>query len=100
MREDWDEGAATWMQRKAGEPWSTEGAAPPSRDTTMLAEVRPQQMFTPYETALPTQLVQEWIAQPQINFGIALVRGSSIQHVHFRSRESNAWSTLTLELRP
>jgi hypothetical protein len=100
MREDWSEGEATWFERRAGEPWSTAGAGPPARDTVHVAEVRPQQIATPYETELPPQLVQEWIDQPQLNFGIAIVRGTSVQHVHMRTRETGAWSTLTLELRP
>ena len=100
MRQDWDEGQATWNERLANQPWANDGALPPSRDTTPVADLRPQQVFTAYETALPPQLVQDWLAQPQTNFGIAIVRSTSSQHVHLRSRESGAWSTLTLELRP
>jgi hypothetical protein len=100
VREDWDEGEATWFERKSGQAWAKEGAQPPSRETTPLAELRPQQIFAPYEAELPLQVVQDWLAQPQSNFGIAIVRGTSVQHVHLRSRESGKWSTLRLELRP
>jgi len=99
LREGWDEAEATWNERMAGKPWATDGALPPSRDPMPLADLSPQQVFTPYQTELPPELVQEWLAQPQTNFGIAIARGTSSQHVHLRSRESSSWSTLTLELR-
>jgi hypothetical protein len=100
MRESWDEGAATWFKRTPTQTWSAVGAAPPSRDEMPITVLRPDRTFTPFELALPVELVRGWIADPASNFGIAFVRGSSMQHVHIASRESEQWSTLTLELAP
>ena len=43
-------------------------------------------------------LIREWIDLPATNHGVAIVRGTSLQHVHFQTRENDAWSTLVLEL--
>lgn len=100
MLEDWDEARADWNTRAEGKAWSTPGAQPPSRDTESISTLQPDQEFAPFELPLPVDLVSGWLADPSTNFGLAFVRGTSNQHVHFRSRESPAWSTLTLELRP
>jgi hypothetical protein len=100
MLEDWDEAEANWANRAAGKAWSGIGARPPSRDEVPLATVRPDKRYTAYEVPLPTELVSGWLSLPSTNFGLAFVRGTSQQHVHFGSRESPTWSTLTLELRP
>ncbi len=98
--EAWNEAEVTWMSRTAGALWTSPGAGPPSREAAPLAELRPNQEFAPFDVALPASLVQAWLAEPTKNHGLALVRGTSNQHVHFGSRESPAWSKLTLELRP
>jgi hypothetical protein len=97
MREVWLENEATWNQRVDGQPWLAAGAKPPSSDSQTLATIQPSELNAAFNVELPEPLVQEWIADPTINFGLAIVRGTSNQHVHFRSRESGAmWPVLTL----
>lgn len=100
MRESWDEATATWMLREANRPWTAPGAGPPSRDAAPIAEFRPRLPFTAYEIEIPAEVVQGWLADPASNFGLAFVRGTSTRHVHISTRETDQWSTLTLELRP
>jgi hypothetical protein len=98
--ESWDEATATWMLRSANQSWSSSGATPPSRDAAPIAEFRPREELTPYEIAIPVDVVKGWLAAPASNFGLAFVRGTSTRHVHIATRETGLWSTLTLELRP
>ncbi len=98
--EAWNEAEVTWRARTAGALWTTPGAGPPSREDAYVAELQPNQEFASFEVALPASLVGAWLADPAKNHGLALVRGTSNQHVHFGSRESPAWSRLVLELRP
>jgi hypothetical protein len=100
MLEGWDEADATWFLRAINQQWTSAGANPPSREDTPIAQLRPNQTFKSFEIALPVPLVAAWRADPASNFGLALVRGTSSQHVHLASRERGQWSTLTLELRP
>ena len=100
MLESWTEAEATWTMRAGNTPWSSPGAAPPSRAATPIATLSPKQVRTPYQVELPVDVVSAWLADPAQNFGLAFVRGTSGQHIHFGSRETNAWTTLTLELRP
>lgn len=99
MLEAWSERDATWGRRMEGSPWSGIGAGPPSRKPAPIAELRPNQTYRPFTVDLPVEVVSGWIADPAANHGLALVRGTSTQHIHFRSRETDAWATLTLELR-
>lgn len=98
--ESWDEADATWMMRTTNAPWTSTGATPPSRETTPIAELRPNQKLTPFEVALPVDVIEGWRAAPATNFGLAFVRGTSTQHIHIATRETGLASTLTLELRP
>ncbi|HSK03261.1 MAG TPA: DNRLRE domain-containing protein [Kofleriaceae bacterium] len=98
--EAWNEAEVTWMARTAGALWTTPGAGPPSREDTHLAELQPNKEFASFDVALPPSLVGAWLDDPARNHGLALVRGTSNQHVHFGSRESPAWSRLVLELSP
>jgi hypothetical protein len=100
LLEAWNEAEVTWMARTAAAPWAAPGAGPPSREATPVAELKPNKTFASFDVALPPSLVQAWLAEPAKNHGLALVRGTSTQHVHFGSRESPAWSKLVLELRP
>jgi hypothetical protein len=97
--EAWTEAEVTWMARTAGALWTTPGAGTPSREATKLAELQPNKEFASFDVTLPPSLVEAWLADPAKNHGLALVRGTSNQHVHFGSRESPTWSRLVLELR-
>lgn len=99
MREAWEERGATYVDRTPNQAWSATGAQPPSRDETPLATAMPSQINSDRQVVFPAGVVQTWISNPAENFGIAVVRGTSMQHVHFGSRESGKWTTLTLELR-
>lgn len=99
MLEAWSERDANWGRRMEGTPWSGVGAGPPSRQPAPLAELRPNRTNRPFSVELPVEVVRAWIADPAANHGLTLVRGTSAQHVHFGSRETDAWTTLTLELR-
>jgi hypothetical protein len=108
LREAFDEGAgdgavgeANWVLRRPGVPWSAAGALPPSRDAAPLGELRPANVDTVYAIDLPAAMVQEWVADPAQNFGLAFVRGTSTEHIHLRSREAGgASSVLTVIYAP
>jgi hypothetical protein len=86
--------------RTAADPWATPGADPPSRASAPIATLSPDKVGMAYDVELPVDVVRAWLAEPASNFGLAFVRGTSSQHVHVGSRETSAWSKLTLELRP
>jgi hypothetical protein len=100
MRESWSEASATFVMRNGNQAWMTDGAAPPSRDTAVIATLIPAAINTEYTVDLPVALVQDWVENASINFGIAIVRGTSTLHVHFRSRENSPNSRLTLMIQP
>jgi hypothetical protein len=95
--EAWDEGvevdspgAANWMDRGAGVPWTSPGAGEPgSRDGTVLASFVPNVIGAELSGELPVAVVQDWVATPGANHGLAFaVTGTSTQHGQFQSRES------------
>jgi len=98
MREAWTEAGVTWLTRNGTDGWLVSGARPPSRDVLSIASFRPEELAREYQILLPNNLVQDWITQPSTNHGVALVRGSSTQHVHLGTKEGVGRSTLTLEL--
>lgn len=102
MREQWVGSEATWNRARVGVPWRRAGAgAPESRDADPVAEVRPNTLGTAFDVELPVDLVQTWLENPGENFGLALVRGTAMQHVHFTSATNNLPSSmLTLHLVP
>lgn len=100
MREAWVESEATWAIRATGQAWSIAGARPPARDNAAIATLQPAALMTAYDVALPAAMVQEWITQPASNYGLAFVRGTTLQHVHFGSREGGNGGTLRVELQP
>jgi hypothetical protein len=97
LREGWVETEANWLSRANGQAWGTSGARPPSRDAAAVAAFVPAALATSYDVELPAALVQDWIDDPAINFGIALSRGTTTLHVHFGVREAVGGSKLAVE---
>jgi hypothetical protein len=97
LREAWVESEASWIARATGANWSLSGARPPSRDAGAIVTFSPSAVNTDHDLALPASLVQDWVTNPASNFGVALVRGTSTEHVHIVSREAAAgWARLTI----
>ena len=103
--ESWSETSATWNRRTAGAMWTTPGVGAGSRDAQPLASLADGdgQHFL----ALPTALVETWIASPAMNFGLAIDASGTDnavvedESVHFVAREgaSGMRPTLVLELK-
>jgi hypothetical protein len=97
MLEAWDEGAqsaapgqANFDDRALATPWSAAGAAPPSRDGTVLADFAPSVGDVPYSVSLPPALVDAW-RDPSQNFGIAMAtENAGGAGVTFRSSQAGA----------
>jgi hypothetical protein len=106
VREEWNEGtvvdspgATNWYERMPGQTWTAEGVGVGSRDAEVLATFSPGTFETTYTIALPAEVVQEWVADPSTNFGLALVAIDTDDHVHLHSRESGGrWPTLTIDV--
>ncbi len=98
LREAWIEAEASWLSRATMQGWSVSGARSPSSDATSLVTFSPAALNTTYTLSLPVAVVQEWIDDPAINYGIIVMRGTSLEHVHLGTRESGAWSLLTLDV--
>ncbi len=96
LREAWVETEATWTIRATNQAWSIAGARPPASDLAPVATFMPKAVQTVYDIALPPALVQSWVDDAAINFGVVFVRGTSTEHVHIHSREGGATPTLTL----
>ena len=80
MLEAWDAGTgdqttgtANWTERMPAVPWSSPGAAPPSRDTFVLGRFTPSAETTAYDVVLDPTAVAGWVADPSTNFGVAIV---------------------------
>jgi hypothetical protein len=71
--ESWDEATTTWNARTTGTNWTTAGAAPPSRGTTVLGTVDPTNDFAEYVVTILPAAVAGWVANPATNFGFVLV---------------------------
>jgi hypothetical protein len=89
MLESWDEANATWTERAPGTSWSSAGAAPPSSDTTALATLTPDVMYAEKTATIPANVVQEWVASPAKNFGLA-IKTTSSDGSTWRTRENAA----------
>jgi hypothetical protein len=98
LLETWSELDATWLLRAPSMSWSAVGARPPSRATTAIGSFSPAAVNTSYNVALSPAAVQGWIAQPATNRGFALVRGTSTQHVHLFTKESQSQNRPSLRL--
>jgi len=91
----------TVIVKRVTSPWDEDNmthVTRPSIDPEPLAEFTPIGTSVRYLVPLPTAVVQRWIDDPAQNFGLAIVGGTTTQHVHLRSRESNMWTHLRLEL--
>ncbi len=96
MLEDWQEGnanggagTANFLERLPGTFWLAAGAAPPSSDALPAASFTPIGNFTAFQVALPPALVQAWVDQPEINFGLAcFVSGQVDSDSDFASSEA------------
>jgi hypothetical protein len=94
--EAWDEGTQTggagtanYAMRQGLMIWTAMGCGPGSRDTAVVASLQPTSMNTRYDVTLPPTLVQEWIAGPAANHGLALfAQGTVNDSVVFFARES------------
>jgi hypothetical protein len=101
MREAWAEDKATFTNRLDGTTWTGgPGAAPPSRDSASIASFAPNAINTDFQITLPIAMVQEWVATPAVNFGIIIVRGTSEQHVHLRTRENAPNARMIVVVQP
>ncbi|HEY5925339.1 MAG TPA: DNRLRE domain-containing protein [Kofleriaceae bacterium] len=98
MREAWVEAEATWTIRATNQAWSVAGARSPASDVAPLVTFSPAAEETTYNLVLPPALVQAWIADPAVNFGLLFQRGTSLQHVHIHSRETQSGPRLRVEL--
>ncbi|MBW2529476.1 MAG: DNRLRE domain-containing protein [Deltaproteobacteria bacterium] len=78
LLQSWDEGdqkgaegVANWNLRTTAEPWAEEGAGPGSHDGgTELGAFIGADVSTEYEVTLLTSAVQDWVDNPDSNFGV------------------------------
>ena len=98
LREAWIESEATWSVRATNQAWSVNGARPPSSDAAPVAMFSPAAVTTAYDVTLPTSLVQAWVADPATNYGLVFVRGTSLEHVHIRTRETATPAKLIVDV--
>ena len=73
--ESWNEGQATFVERKTGLVWAGPGAAAPSRDAALLAELEARDIGLITFT-LDVAGVQAWVSASEQNVGIVLVSSS------------------------
>ena len=98
LREAWIEAEATWTVRATNQAWAVAGARPPSSDATPVAMFSPAAINTAYDVVLPAALVQAWISDPANNFGVVFIRGTSLEHVHLRTRETATPARLVVDV--
>jgi hypothetical protein len=66
------------------------GADPPSRDTVHVAKLAPTSHGS-YTVALPTEMIEDWIAAPSMNCGVILeTSNGAVGHLHLGSSEGPA----------
>ncbi|MGC8838918.1 MAG: DNRLRE domain-containing protein [Anaerolineae bacterium] len=87
----WSEGQATWTQAAAGQPWGQPGASAPGVDraATPVATVSLDAVGG-FKTFNVTDLVQQWVAHPETNFGI-LLRGVGGTNLEYSIASSQNW---------
>jgi hypothetical protein len=98
LREAWIEAEATWTVRATNQAWSVAGARSPASDMAPAATFTPAAIETAYDVTLPPALVQSWIDDPAMNFGLVIMRGTSTNHVHIHSRDSGTAPKLTISV--
>lgn len=73
--------------------------SPDSSDATAVGSFIPMAIDTAYDIALPIDMVQEWIDDPTINFGLLFLPGTATEHVHIATREAGAaWAKLSVDV--
>lgn len=87
----WSEGQATWNQAAAGQPWAQPGASAPGVDraATPVATVD-LDMVGGFKSLNVTDLVQDWVAHPETNFGL-LLRGVGSTNLEYGIASSQNW---------
>ena len=92
LTEDWDEGQATWNERRAGVPWSVPGADGPG--SRAGASVPGDCTTTGQRFIAITPIVQAW-SDGAPNFGMVLIE-TGTDGVNFDSSESGDSPLLTV----
>ncbi len=96
LRRPWDENAVTWNHASGGQPWEQAGAY---GDTDKAADsvdsVQIQRLRTWYDWDV-TSLVQEWVSNPQSNYGAIIQAHSSIAVAYYCESSENR----TVNFRP
>ena len=99
--EQWSEGtadgaagAANFTQRMPGTAWATVGAGMPSSSGLAFATIRPNALGL-INAVLPTQPVQDWVANPATNFGMIFFN-SDTDTARFAASESGTPSSRPL----
>lgn len=70
---DGSAGAASWLERVAGTPWSSPGVGAPGSRAADVAASIPASAAGTQTIDLPPALVEGWIDAPAANFGVVLV---------------------------
>jgi hypothetical protein len=95
LNKAWDELSATWQRAMTGNNWSTAGATNSAdRDSTVLGTLGPASTGTLRINlnAAGIQAVQDWINDPNSNFGIILHDYTATDGIDFRSSETSTAS--------
>jgi hypothetical protein len=87
MAQSWNEASATWLVRSTGVGWASPGAAPPSRETTVLATFTPDAIYAEKVGAIDSDIVQGWVTTPATNYGLAIVTADA-DGSSWRTREN------------
>lgn len=87
----WSEDQATWTQAAAGQAWGQPGASAPGVDraATPAATVSLDTVGG-FKTFNVTDLVQQWVAHPETNFGV-LLRGVGTTNLEYGVASSQSW---------
>jgi hypothetical protein len=103
MLQPWDEHQSTWNNQRPGTPWNEGPGAGPFPGERAVGQFEPLHINTAYEVELSAELVQRWIDDPDQNFGLAVVPGTSVGHIHIATHDRHdveAWTTLEVKLEP
>jgi hypothetical protein len=87
LSESWDEDTATWNERSEDVSWTDPGAGPASQTPGVVAIFTPSDLGD-YTVSLDVATVQNWVADPQRNHGLAWFSTSANGHgVQFYSSD-------------